>query len=203
MATEIFLADFDGIGPGFKQPNENERAFHFNSWSIGGAPILAGRWQLSYPEYHDLPNLTGGSGRYAAVHGSHEFIDTLVWMISPLIDVGKHENLNLSADLYFKSNGGSVGEDTLTISILTIDDNFTSANNEITVIGENMGPTSPVLQGHQSWPITISDTSHLIQLAFSWYSSMGPASVQLDNIRVTGEEIIAIVPPSNFKVQMS
>lgn len=200
MATEIFYDDFDGNGPGFKGPS-------FKAWSIGGTPILAGRWQLFYPDYNDADNLTGGSGRYASVHSSSsEFIDTLVWMISPLIYVGKYENLTLSADIYFKSQGASIGEDTLTISILTIDDEAPSADslsqNTIEVIGQNMSAVDPALHGPKSWDLSsFADTSHFIQLAFSWYSSMGPASVQLDNIRVTGDEIVTLAPPSNLSVQ--
>ncbi|MBU1170101.1 MAG: hypothetical protein KKD44_11105 [Proteobacteria bacterium] len=210
MATDIFYADFDGNGPGFQGaslPNEDRTNAVFSSWSIGGAPILAGRWELSYPEYNDAPNRTGGSGRYASVHSnSSEFIDTQVWMISPLIDVGKYKDITLLVDIYFKAQGAGVGEDTLTISILTINDKSTSAesvgHHTVDVLGKNMSVNDPELQGTLSWNLSkFSNASHFIQLAFSWYSSMGPASVQLDNIRVQGEENVTLAPPSNFKVQ--
>ncbi len=205
MATEIFIADFDGNGPGFSGANRPGEALTnavFGSWSIGGNPILAGRWQLSYNE---ASNRTGGSGRYASIKSnSSEFMDTHVWMISPLINIRKYENLTLSTDLYLKFNGRA-GENTLTVSILTIDNKPPSddsvGHHTVATIGEHMSAADELL-GNNSWPISqFADGSDFIQLAFSWYSSEEPGSVQLDNIKVLGDKKATLAPPSNLNIK--
>jgi len=173
MATIVFSEDFDGGGPGFKGPV-------FKSWSIGGEPIEAGYWGLFYPD------LDPGIRRYAGVHSkSHEFIDTLVWLISPVIDARKYRKLVLSADVYFQSRGAGAGEDKVEILMLQPG----KLPQTIGVIGDTMSAGDPPLQQNMSWNIPSSYRCGFIQIAFTWYSSMGPAqydSIQLDNIRLTG-----------------
>ncbi|MEJ2055776.1 MAG: hypothetical protein P8X42_17825, partial [Calditrichaceae bacterium] len=162
MPSEIFFADFDGTGPGFKgvsAQNEDKTEAVFYNWSIGGEPISAGRWQLSYPE-HNGPNLTTGTGRYASIHASEStpFVDTHVWMISPLIDVRKYKNLVLSADIYFKAQGASAGEDILTVSMQSILNKLISADpveyHTVEIIGQDMKDGDPELKGTKSWNLS-------------------------------------------------
>jgi hypothetical protein len=202
MVTELFIEDFDGNGPGFKGPP-------FSAWSIGGTPIDAGRWKLFYPEMGAPENLTGGSGRYASVQSdSSEFIDTLVWLISPLIDVEKYRNLTLNADIYLEATG-SAGEDTLTISLLTIKNGHGKSpsiqEHTIDVVGEHLS-FGDVAQGSKSWDLSAcTRRRHLIQLSFGFYSSMGSgvgqAPVQLDNISITGDKKTRMRPPKDLKVK--
>ena len=179
MAT-IFSEDFDGGGPGFKGPV-------FKSWSIGGEPIEAGYWGLFYPDLDSgTPNDTPGNGRYAGVHSkSHEFVDTLVWLISPVIDARKYGQLVLTADIYFQSRGAAAGEDKVEVLVLQPG----KLPQTIGVIGDTMSAGDPPLQQNMSWNIPKSYQCGLVQIAFTWYSSMGPAqydSIQLDNIHLTG-----------------
>lgn len=178
MSDTIFFEDFDGSGAGFDGPV-------FGSWSIGGTPVDAGHWGLFYPDMNPVPNLTPGSGRYAGVHSeSHEFIDSLVWLISPLIDARKYRNLVLSTDVYFKSHSANPGEDRVEILILRVGKKEPQT---IGVIGNTMSSADAPISQNMSWNISFSQCG--VQVAFTWYSSMGPPeydSIQLDNIRLTG-----------------
>ena len=182
MSETIFFEDFDGTGAGFDGPV-------FESWSIGGTSVDAGHWGLFDSDMNPVPNLTLGSGRYAGVHSeSHEFIDSLVWLISPLIDARKHRKLVLSADVYFKSRGADPGEDTVNILILRVG----KKPQTIGVIGNTMSSADAPISQNMSWNISFSQCS-FIQVAFTWYSSMGPPqydSIQLDNIRLTGRRAL-------------
>jgi len=178
MCVTIFFDDFNGAGPGFTGPV-------YDSWSIGGTPVDAGHWGLFYPDMDPVPNLTPGSGRYVGVHSeSAEFIDSLVWLISPLIDARKYRKLVLTADVYFKSSGAGLGEDTVKIFALQVG----KAPQMVGVIGDTMSAADPPISQNLSWNIPSSQCG-FVQIAFTWYSSMGhPAydSIQLDNIRLTG-----------------
>jgi len=178
MSDTIFFEDFDGTGAGFDGPV-------FESWSIGGIPVDWGHWGLFYPDMNPVPNLTPGSGRYAGVHSeSHMLLDSLVWLISPLIDARKYRKLALSTDVYFKSRGAEPGEDTVNILILQVG----KEPQTIGVIGNTMSCTDAPISQNMSWNIPFSQCG-VIQVAFTWYSSMGPPkhdSIQLDNIHLTG-----------------
>ena len=178
MAT-IFSEDFDGNGPGFK-------GSVFRSWSIGGVPVDAGHWGLFSGSQSSKPNKTPGNGGYTGVHSdSPEFIDTLVWLISPVIDARKYGELVLSADVYFQSRGAAAGEDKVEVLVLQPG----KLPQTIGVIGDTMSAGDQPLQQNMSWNIPSSYRCGFIQIAFTWYSSMGPArydSIQLDNIHLTG-----------------
>lgn len=179
MSNTIFFENFDGNGPGFDGPV-------FKSWSIGGTPVDFGHWGLFYPDMvPSASNLTPGSGRYAGVHSnSPEFIDCLVWLISPMIDARTFNKLFLSADVYFKSRGFGLGEETVEILILRVG----KEPQRIGIIGNTMSSNDPPISQNMSWNIPTTQFS-VIQIAFTWFSSMGnPAydSIQLDNIRLTG-----------------
>jgi len=192
QTSRLFFEDFDGSGPGFDGPV-------FKAWSIGGAAISHGYWKLFYPEY-DGENISPGSGKYAGVYShSGEFRDTLVWMISPLIDISQYQNLKLSADIYFRSSGISRGEDRLTISYLTV--GVEPIN--VAIIGKDMCAEDAPISANKSWNISLGNRSQVIQLSFSWYSSMGPTeydSVQIDNVLFEADKGAYPVPPANLHV---
>jgi hypothetical protein len=99
-------------------------------------------------------NQTRGSGRYSAVKSySVEVVDTLVWLISPLVDVENYQNLTLEADLYLHATG-TAGEDTLTVSLLTIDGGGPGSQSveehTVEVVGENLSFQYPDIQGSRS-----------------------------------------------------
>ena len=178
MATVIFSENFDGSGPGF-----NDLAF--NTWNTGGEPVEAGCWSIFTGSDSSKPNKTPGSGGYAGVNSKlGEFIDTLVWLKSPVIDARKYRQLVLYADIYFKSHGAAAGEDKVEILLLQPG----KASQTIDVIGQNMSGSDTPLKETKKWKIPTFKCGRL-QIAFTWYSSMGPAeydSIQLDNIRLTG-----------------
>jgi hypothetical protein len=175
MTATLFFEDFDGNGAGFS-------GSPFETWSIGGVPIGPGHWERFYNK-PEQPNLTSGSGNYAAVHlVSHEFLDTLVWMISPIIDVRKHTDLTLSTDLYFRA-GGQVGEDIATIVLLRAG----HPPETLSVIGDTLSAMDDPLKQHMTWDI--SPDSDFVQVAFPWVISAGGSgydSIQVDNIRIIG-----------------
>ena len=178
MSETIFFENFDGSGPGFNGPA-------FESWSIGGTPVDAGHWGLFTPGTGGIQNLTPGSEKYAGVHShSSQFIDNLVWLISPLIDAGKYRDLVLSSDIYFKSRGNAVGEETVKILALRVG----RSPQQIGVIGNTMSQTDQPISQNMSWHIPNSKCG-TFQIAFTWYSSWGASqfdSIQLDNIRLQG-----------------
>jgi len=189
-AVAIFFEDFDGSGPGF---GGDYYSSPFESWSIGGEPIDAGHWDLFYPDYDPTPNLTQGSGRYAGVRSlTFDYMDTLSWMVSPIIDVTNFQDLNLSIELYYDFVAYSVdipdshyhSEDRVGISILSIGEGSYTIDN----LGEHIDTLDP-FRGTRSWDIPLVGSPY-IQLCFSWYSSSGPPDydrIQLDNILLSGD----------------
>jgi len=180
MATTLFYDDFDENSVGFGGPP-------FHSWSVGGEPVAAGHWRLFYPDSgpEPQPNKTLGTGKYAGVHKNDpEFIDTLIWLISPLIPLGKCHDLTLSADVHFQARGFEQGEDRVEIYILPAG----SDPQLLGVIGENLSQADPPIIQNMSWELIVKQAEY-VQIAFTWKSSMGHEeydSIQLDNIHLEG-----------------
>lgn len=179
-SKEIFFENFDGDGVGFG-------GSPFETWSVGGVPIGAGHWER-FSNNPGEPNLTGSRGSYAAVRMySDEFLDTLVWMISPVIDVRKYTDLVLSTDLYFRA-GGEVGEEVATVLLHRAG----HPPETLSVIGDTLSALDNPMKQHMTW--NISPDSKFIQVAFTWVSGAGGPghdSIQVDNIRVTGKPVFS------------
>jgi hypothetical protein len=185
---KIFFETFDDNGAGFS-------GSPFETWTVGGVPIGAGHWER-FVDTSREPNLTLGTGDYAAVRmESGEFLDTLVWMISPIIDVRQFSDLVLSADLYFRAVGEQ-GEEVSEILLLRAG----YQPETLRVIGEDMSHQSDPINEHMTWDI--SSGTDFIQVAFTWRSSSGGPShdsIQVDNIQVTGKQ--KLDPPKPPRIQ--
>jgi hypothetical protein len=183
--TQLFFADFDGIGPTFHYQNPDALPA-FGCWSIGGAPAGAGHW------CHRSAESRFGGGYAGIAVGSPEFIDTPIWLISPQIDLKGCHKLSLSADIFHDPKSMPPTDiDQVTVA-------YATDTGETAILEVITAPT----EERKIWSFLVAKGSHRLLLLFHYYSSIGPpkpGSPQLDNIELTG--INKPQPPHNFGIQ--
>ncbi|MEW8508222.1 MAG: hypothetical protein AB2598_16125 [Candidatus Thiodiazotropha sp.] len=183
MTVTLFFEDFDGNGIGFASGYRFDTN-PFGVWDVGGnAPPGFGQWMRFSGDDPAEPNLTPGTGGYAAIRiaDTPDFGDNTYWMVSPLIDTRNHTDLALALDLHYRASG-SPQEATLRILMRRV------GESPVTLADINQATTgSHETSEHMSWDI--APGADFLQFAFMYSNtSMNPtpASIQLDNIRLTG-----------------